>query len=63
MHILGAVAQSVEREPHVWEIQSSVTGRVKAMTYKIDTCHFLSLALGINRIGQTLVSSLSVKII
>ena len=27
------------------------------MTYKIDSCHFLGLVLGINRIGQGLVSS------
>ena len=38
----GAVAKSVEREPRVREIGSSVPSQVKSMTYKIDTCHFLA---------------------
>ena len=36
----GAVAESVERGLHVQEIRSSVPGRVKLMTYKIETCCF-----------------------
>ena len=54
---LGAVIESIERRPRVQKIESLVPSRVKAMTYQIDTCHFLpSLALGINRIGQGLGS-------
>ena len=39
----GVVAESVEREPPMREIRNSVSGRVKPMTYKTDTCHFLAL--------------------
>ena len=38
---LGAVAESVERRPRVKEIGSSVSSRVKLVTYIIDTCRFL----------------------
>ena len=37
-----AVAESIERRPRMSEIWSLVTSRVKAMTYKIDTCRFLA---------------------
>ena len=37
----GAVAESVKRGPRVQEIGSSVPCRVKPLTFKIDTCHFL----------------------
>ena len=38
------VSQSVERKPRIWEISSGslVPGRVKLMTYKIDTFCFLA---------------------
>ena len=39
---LGAVAELVEYGLHMREIGSSVPGRVKSKTYKIDTCHFLA---------------------
>ena len=39
---LGAVAESVEHWSRVWEIVGSNAGRVKLMTYTIDTCHFLA---------------------
>ena len=38
----GAVAESVEHGPHMREIVGSNPGRVKPMTYQIDTCHFLA---------------------
>ena len=38
---------------------SSVSDRVKPMTYTIDTCRFLAWHSGITRIGQGLVSSVS----
>ena len=38
----GVVAELVERGYHVREIGSSVPGRVKSMTYKIDTWLFLA---------------------
>ena len=38
----GAMTESVEREPRVWEIGSSVSHRFKPMNYKVDTCHFLA---------------------
>ena len=38
----GTVAELVERWPRVWEIGSLVLGRVKSMTYKIDTCRFVA---------------------
>ena len=41
-YVPGAVAESVEPGPHVRKIMSSVPGRVKAITYKIDTCCFLA---------------------
>ena len=59
--VLGVVAESVEREPLVREIGSSVPRRVKSMTYKIDTCHFLPWWFVITRIGQELVRSASGK--
>ena len=39
---LGAVAESIERWPGMREIESSVPGGVKPMTYMIDTYHFLA---------------------
>ena len=39
---LGAVVELLERGPPVWEIGSSVPSRVKPVTYKIDTCHFVA---------------------
>ena len=58
----GWVAKSAQNGPHMWEIRCLVPHRVKPMTYKIDTCHSLpSLVLGINRIRQGLVSSVSRK--
>ena len=43
----GAVAESLERGPRVreigrWAVENLVPGRVKPMTYKIDTCRFLA---------------------
>ena len=38
----GAVAESVEHWSRVWKIMGSNPGRVKPMTYKIDTCRFLT---------------------
>ena len=40
--ISGAVAKSVEGRPRVREIDSLVPSRVKPMTCKIYTCHFLA---------------------
>ena len=36
------MAKSIERGPRVQEIGSLVPGRVKQMTYKVDTCPFLA---------------------
>ena len=58
-HILGAVAESLERRSHMREIGTLVPSQIKPMTYEIDTCHFPVLVLGINRIGQGLVNSVS----
>ena len=41
----SAVAESVDWRPRTREIGSSVPGRVKPLTYKIDTCHFLAWLL------------------
>ena len=38
----GVVVESVESEPHVQEIGSSVHDQVKPMSYKIDTCHLIA---------------------
>ena len=40
-----AVAESVERSPHMREIGRSVPSRVKAITYQIDNCHIRSTLL------------------
>ena len=55
----GAVTESVERGPHVWEIRSLVPGRVKIVTYKIDTCHFLAWPLAVIRLGKDWLMRLS----
>ena len=34
------MAESVEHWSHVWEIEGLNPGRVKQMTYKIDTCPY-----------------------
>ena len=36
------MVESVELGPHKWDIESSVPGRVKSMTYKIDTYYLLA---------------------
>ena len=36
-----AVVELAEPGACVWEIESLVPGRVKPITYKFDTCHFL----------------------
>ena len=54
-----AVAEPVECVARMWEIGSSVPGRVKPMTSQIDTCRFLCLVLDINRIRQGMVRSVS----
>ena len=36
------VAESIEHWSRMWEIVASNPGRVKPMTYEIDTCHFLA---------------------
>ena len=36
------MAESVERRPQVQDTGSLVPGRVKPLTYKIDTCRFLA---------------------
>ena len=46
------VAELIERGPNVWEIGSSVPGRVKSMTYKIDTCCFLAWRFAIIGYGK-----------
>ena len=38
----AAVAELEDRAPRMRELKSLVLGRVKPMTYKIDTCHFLA---------------------
>ena len=43
----GAVAESVEHWSRVREIMGSNPGRVKPMSYKIDTCHFLARCLAL----------------
>ena len=40
-HLQGMLAESLGHMPCVWEIWSSVPGRVKPMTCKIDTCRYL----------------------
>ena len=49
----GVVAESLDSEPHVWEIRRLIPCRVKLMTWYLL---FPSLAHGSNRIGQGLVS-------
>ena len=39
---ISTVVKSTEREPRMREIRSSVSSRVKAMTYKIDARGFLA---------------------
>ena len=56
---LGAVAESLERGPHVQKVGRLVLGQVKLVTHKIDFCLLPSLVLGINRIGQGLVHQVS----
>ena len=58
--LLGAVAHSVERGACVREIGVFVPGRIKSMTYTMHT-YLLQpgLALGIIKIRQGLVSSVS----
>ena len=38
----GSVAELVKHWSRMWEIVGSIPGRVKAMSYKIDTCLFLA---------------------
>ena len=40
---LDVMAGLAEHWPHVWDIDSLFPSRVKALTYKIDICHFLAL--------------------
>ena len=35
----GVVAELIDRGTRMWEIESSVPGKVKDMVYKIDTFH------------------------
>ena len=53
----GAVAESIERGPHMQEMGSLVNGWFKPMTYQIEICHFLARCSTIIRIGQGQVSS------
>ena len=48
----GAVTESVEHWSRVWEIVSSSSGRVKPMTYNIDTCCFLAKCSALLGQGQ-----------
>ena len=57
--IPDVVADSMERLLCMWEIGSLVPGRVKPVTYKIETCHFLARRSASFRIGQGLISSVS----
>ena len=54
---LGVVGESLERIPHMWEIESLGPGQVKPMTYKNSNLSLPSLALGINTRREELVSS------
>ena len=38
---MNMVAKSVEHRLPMWKVRSSTCIRVKPMTYKIDTCHYL----------------------
>ena len=42
LHVLAAVAESVEHWCRVREIVGSNTGRVKPMPYQIDSCRYLA---------------------
>ena len=44
LHILASsiLCLSVECMPHMQAFESSVLDRLKPMTYKIDTCHYLA---------------------
>ena len=44
---LGAGAKSVEHEPQVGEIVGTNPGRIKTMTYKIDTYCFKTSCLAL----------------
>ena len=44
---MGAVAKVVDRRPHKRGIGSLDTHQVKAVKYKIDTCHFLAWRLAL----------------
>ena len=39
---IGTLVESVECGIRMWKFRSLVPSRVKLMTYKIDTCRFLS---------------------
>ena len=56
---MRAVVDSVEHSPLMRESGCSGPGRVKPITYQIDTCCFLASKSALNRIGQGLVSSVS----
>ena len=55
----GAMAELVEHRYRLQEIVGLNRGRVKLMSYKIDTLSVPSQVLGIIRIGRGLVGSLS----
>ena len=55
----GAVDESVERMPHMREIESLVTSRVFPMTLQINMCRCIAWSSAIIRIGQELVGSVS----
>ena len=48
----GVVAESVERRPRMWEIGTSVLGRVNLMTYYIDTCCVLARRSALINLGK-----------
>ena len=49
---MDAVDESVERNLPMQKVVSSIPGRVKPMTYKIDTCRFLAKRSRVVREGK-----------
>ena len=57
--ILGAYKIGVSLCMCTGMVMSLLSGKVKLITYKIDTYYYLALAFVITRIGHGLVSSVS----
>ena len=59
MFMLDAVVEWVEHRLTVQKVRRLNANHVKPMTYTINICFYLSPAVGINRLGPRLVSTVS----